>query len=606
MTVEGVGWRPASVVMMAVMLSVVAGQDSLLYPSDVPISMGETLTTSTGELKVEDVTHTTPLGTVLGVKERTKGINPTNTYYYAFRGIPFAEPPVGGLRWADPVDLLGTWPGGHLNATTYRSFCPQYNTQSGRVLGSEDCLFLNVFTPNLPGAYIRGSSNAFGPSRLMAHDIVLVTINYRLGALGYLTTEDETLAGNYGTLDQVSALRWVQANIVHFGGDPSRVTIGGFSAGSASVHLHMLSPLSQGLFHGCIMMSGSSSSSWGLQEHRKSTAVQLGQKLSCPSSPSAALKSCLIGVSTNDLIIAQAAMNRYEFWPFQFCPVIDAGLRKSALLPGPFDSLKPSKVPVLLGSVPDEGLLFAGFVIIMSKMPENITSVYREAVPYVLQIPREDYPKAMTDAVERFYFTQHIKLSYNDFIETLTEVLSDGYMTSCIKKTTESFASAGLPVYKYIYTHRDPDTPVWAAPVYKKLKQLGVTSTILTEGVSHGDDLCLLFNIPQAQGKLSQRDQKVSDLLTSMWSSFVTTGTPLTSKDASFKLPPWTPVQPGEPINYYKISFTPSMVYTPYKNKEMNFWNQLLPSLNQHPTCLHTHITEEMSDKNSCNIPDNV
>ncbi|KAK7072293.1 Carboxylesterase [Halocaridina rubra] len=93
---------------------------------------------------------------------------------------------------------------------------------------------------------MRGSSSAHGGDKLLTRNIVVVTINYRLGALGYLTTEDSVLPGNYGFLDQVSALRWVQRNIVQFGGNPDNVTLGGFSAGGSSTHLHMMSPMSKG------------------------------------------------------------------------------------------------------------------------------------------------------------------------------------------------------------------------------------------------------------------------------------------------------------------------------------------------------------------------
>lgn len=133
------------------------------------------------------------------------------------------------------------------------------------VEGSEDCLFLNVYTPQLPvaenaiellpimvwfhyGALNTGSGNSesFGPEFLMDRNVLLVTLNYRLGAFGFLSTGDDASPGNYGFKDQVAALRWVQENIANFGGDPGRVTIFGQSAGGGSVHHHLLSPLSKG------------------------------------------------------------------------------------------------------------------------------------------------------------------------------------------------------------------------------------------------------------------------------------------------------------------------------------------------------------------------
>ncbi|KDR15588.1 hypothetical protein L798_10533, partial [Zootermopsis nevadensis] len=152
---------------------------------------------------------------------------------------------------------------GTYDATVQGSHCPQQDLMSGKFTGSEDCLFLNVFTKKLPeaseelkavmvwihgGCYKGGSSSpvVYGPDHILAEDVVLVTINYRLGLLGFLSLIEAGIPGNNGMKDQVLALRWVQRNIEHFGGDPGRVTIFGESAGGASVHFHLLSPMSRG------------------------------------------------------------------------------------------------------------------------------------------------------------------------------------------------------------------------------------------------------------------------------------------------------------------------------------------------------------------------
>ena len=136
---------------------------------------------------------------------------------------------------------------------------------------SEDCLYLNIYVPahahegsNLPvmvwihgGALTVGMASMYDGSMLAAtEDVVVVAIQYRLGVLGFFSTGDQHAKGNWGYLDQVAALRWVQQNIVHFGGNPDRVTIFGESAGGTSVSSHVVSPMSQGLFHGAIMESG--------------------------------------------------------------------------------------------------------------------------------------------------------------------------------------------------------------------------------------------------------------------------------------------------------------------------------------------------------------
>uniref|UniRef100_A0A182MY36 Carboxylic ester hydrolase n=1 Tax=Anopheles dirus TaxID=7168 RepID=A0A182MY36_9DIPT len=196
--------------------------------------------------------------------------------YCAFLGIRYAKPPIGELRFADPVRLD---PAGHQNYTAYGSVCPQYdniNRQEG-VQGDEDCLFLNVFAPVLEkgvkypvlvfvhgGSFIAGSGEVHGVDLLMENELIVVTLNYRLGVLGFLKNERQNITGNYGLKDQLAALRWVRRNVHHFGGDPERVTLMGHSAGAASVTHHLYHEHARGLFHGVIVLSGSALAPWAV------------------------------------------------------------------------------------------------------------------------------------------------------------------------------------------------------------------------------------------------------------------------------------------------------------------------------------------------------
>jgi len=196
----------------------------------------------------------------------------------AFRKIPFAQPPVGDLRWRRPAPPTA-WKGVR-DATSFSLPCAQPDLGWNGVKetgSSEDCLYLNVWTPAasaksrrpvmvwIHGGAFEGGSGVdptFDGAALMRHGVVVVTINYRLGVLGFLTHPDldaestRHTSGDYGFYDQLAALRWVQANIARFGGDPRKVTLFGQSAGSASVAALMTSPLSRGLFHQSIMESG--------------------------------------------------------------------------------------------------------------------------------------------------------------------------------------------------------------------------------------------------------------------------------------------------------------------------------------------------------------
>lgn len=198
----------------------------------------------------------------------------------AFRGIPFAAPPVGARRWQGPAPVEA-WPGVR-DATAFGAPCPQpvlgdWNRESAR-LGREDCLSLNVFTHEWPSTrrlpvmvWIHGGGNSggtgstdfFAEGRLQRHGVVLVTINYRLGILGFFAHPALTAAsehrssGNYALLDQIAALRWVRDNIARFGGDPDNVTVFGQSAGAINGAALAASPLASGLFHKAISQSGS-------------------------------------------------------------------------------------------------------------------------------------------------------------------------------------------------------------------------------------------------------------------------------------------------------------------------------------------------------------
>jgi para-nitrobenzyl esterase len=203
----------------------------------------------------------------------------------AFKGIPYAEPPVGDLRWREPTPARG-WTGTR-DTTQFGAICPQHPSATipnAVEIAKEDCLFLNVWIPAWPITgnrpvllWIPGGGNISGGTSEARHDgsllarrgIVVVTINYRLGSFGFfshpaLTAESQHRAsGNQGLLDQVAALDWVRANLSRFGGDPNAITIGGVSAGGVDTTALMASPLTKGKFRAAIMQSGPARSSLG-------------------------------------------------------------------------------------------------------------------------------------------------------------------------------------------------------------------------------------------------------------------------------------------------------------------------------------------------------
>ncbi|XP_045482949.1 juvenile hormone esterase-like [Harmonia axyridis] len=217
---------------------------------------------------------------------------PNNKTFYAFRGIPYAKPPLGELRF-QPPQKPDNWEG-VLDSDAKDRMCIQL-TSNLQPNESEDCLYIHVYTPQIPkegrnvslpvmyvihgGGFETGSPSEIGPQYLMDYDMVIVYVGYRLCFLGFLSTEDLNCPGNNGLKDQQLGLKWVQRNIQSFGGDPKRVTIYGESAGAASVSFHLLAPNSKNLFIGAIQDSGSSLANWAIQTKPTKIAYDFANRI---------------------------------------------------------------------------------------------------------------------------------------------------------------------------------------------------------------------------------------------------------------------------------------------------------------------------------------
>jgi para-nitrobenzyl esterase len=285
---------------------------------------------------------------------------------HAFIGIRYAASPAGQNRWLPPQPVVpGTQP---LDATTPGSACPQPADQFSAPFSSEDCLFLNVWTPadarpfdRLPvffwihgGALVNGAGFGYDPSAMVAQDhIIVVTINYRLGALGWLA--DAALAdaagdsGNYGLMDQQFAMTWVRNNIAHFGGDPFRVTIGGESAGGLSTLSNVASPTAKDLFDRAIVESGAYMlfDIQGLAA-QEALGAKFAAAVGCTGSD-AAIAACLRAAPVTTLLEDQGIINTS---PTSGVATLPQGLSQA------FGSGEFNRVPLIDGSNLNEGRLF--------------------------------------------------------------------------------------------------------------------------------------------------------------------------------------------------------------------------------------------------------
>jgi carboxylesterase type B len=297
-------------------------------------------------------------------------------HYLAFEGIPYAKAPVGELRFEPPQPYTEEW-GGVWDARQPGAACLQWDHlehSTNKLLGDEDCLFVNVYTPGLNasvrypvvvhihgGAFMFGSGAFWNPDHFSRRNFVFVTLNYRLGPLGFLSTENSVVPGNMGLKDQVMALKWVQQNIHGFGGDPEMVTLSGFSAGGASTHLHLMSDMSKGLFHRAIAHSGSALNAWAQADEMFGKTKRIAVEVGCTSSLNEHdIIECLKQKPASDIVNPVSRFQNFLYNPFSpFGPVVEGDHDGSFLVDKPINLLKQKRVhniPVILSATEMEGL----------------------------------------------------------------------------------------------------------------------------------------------------------------------------------------------------------------------------------------------------------
>ncbi|KAK5641623.1 hypothetical protein RI129_010170 [Pyrocoelia pectoralis] len=320
-----------------------------------------------GHGNTENLQVRTPLGDIRGsIIQSALGKS-----IFSFRGIRYAKAPVGELRFKPPIPA-GKWDGVY-DATKDGPLCPQ----PGNITISEDCLLLNVYTTKLssahhnpkrpvmfyihPGGFYVFSavSRWLGPRYFLDQDIVLVTINYRLASLGFISTGDHLAPGNNGLKDQVVALKWVKENIASFGGDPNLVTIMGYSAGGVSVGTHLVSPMSRGLFHRAIAKSDLVFGQWPIGNHQFNLAQKQAQLVGCPDDTSENIITCLKTKSAKELADSLVGFAEYGDDPVLiWTPVIELDFGQERFLTEhPIRSVLNGnfqKVPIMAGITEEE------------------------------------------------------------------------------------------------------------------------------------------------------------------------------------------------------------------------------------------------------------
>ncbi|PNF42097.1 hypothetical protein B7P43_G10290 [Cryptotermes secundus] len=463
--------------------------------------------------------------------------------YYSFQGIPYAKPPVGPLRFQAP-EAPDPWSDVR-DAQTERSVAPQTDIFTGSGFeGDEDCLFLNVYTPKLPeatsdtakpvmvwihgGGFYIGSANTdcYGPDHLIREDVVIVTLNYRLGALGFLSTGDSVIPGNNGLKDQVMALRWVQQNIAQFGGDPGNVTIFGESAGAACVHYHILSPMSEGLFHRAIIQSGCVLSHWAFDDPSvaRRKAFRYAEALGCHTSDSKELLEFLMKVPAKELTDAmEPSLTEEEKHPVPLCFVPTKEFSRNGeetFLPdSPTNILtqgKFHKVPIIIGVTSNEGMFVMKDIAQHPSWYEALSKRFRVPVPHNFRIEENTAKyEELAARIKEFYFgTEPFS---KDTWPKFADLYSDFWFVSGITQTIrKQVAVASIPIYFYCF----------AFDGNFGLYDMELGSNRLP-GACHGAELGYLFQMTIAAERglqLNEDGLRVRSQIVKLWTNFAKSG----------------------------------------------------------------------------------
>ncbi len=459
----------------------------------------------------------------------------------AFLGIPFAKAPVGHLRFKHPQPI-DTWSGIY-NATKLPNSCYQIpDEEFGEFRGStmwnpntrvsEDCLYLNVWVPKTHPklrksavmVWIYGGGFYSGTTTLNLYDgkilaaennIIVVSIGYRVGVLGFLALGDAAAPGNAGLFDQLMGLEWVQHNIAHFGGDPQNVTIFGESAGSVSVSLHLLSPLSRSKFQRAIMQSGVANMPWATvtMEEGKRRSMELATDiLDCPDTDNMEqIVECLRAVPPQ--ILSDKQFVSSGILQFPFVPVIDGAF----LVESPRATLERrnfKKCPILLGSNLNEASFFIIYEL-ADFLKLNRSTMTREQ--FVVSMSRlfqyyPQYPRTINS-----FGLDAIIYRYTNWIDPenqlwnllgLDNSVGDFGFTCNVNEFAHTYASAGEMVYSYYFTYRYSSNP-WPSWM----------------GVLHGDEIIFAFGDPLKPGlNYSKIEQNLSKEIMGYWTNFAKTG----------------------------------------------------------------------------------
>lgn len=502
-----------------------------------------TVSVSASEEKFETIVLDTKLGSVKGLMVKDPD---TGEDIYKFQGIRYGKPPIGPLRFKPP-EKVDVWTETY-DATTYGSVCHQFLPEEMAAFKppkvDEDCLFLNIFLTQLPekntkrsvmvwihgGGLMNGHGDLYDGGWLaLQGDVIVVTLNYRLGIFGFLALDHPAALGNYGIWDQKLALQWIHENIEAFGGDPNSVTIFGESAGGWSVSFQSLIPSNKGLFQRVIAQSGVVTQSGVLNKEMINDAFEdLSRKVDCPVQDMYKFVNCLRDIDAeklNDIADYFAALSNESLsMNTQYQVAVDGELYTDNPLVLLSDvNSEVSKffksLDFMAGTTSNEGNLLPasahrgmqihyGFNITES-VPAKF--LYKGLVdPFVKKVFNND--ANLKKSLYKFYTSD---VSEDDQSLKVTEFLADMIFVYPTTKMLEYHAQGSGGTYQYLFSHESA-TPINVAGPMPKWFQ----------GVGHGEELPYIFNLGSIIPHLSttEEEKRLSRMIIQYWTSFAKTG----------------------------------------------------------------------------------
>ncbi|XP_063822933.1 carboxylesterase 5A-like [Ostrinia nubilalis] len=495
--------------------------------------------------------------------------------YRRFLKVPYASVTGKFQAPGDPPSWKGT-----LNVARGSSRCKQYFSRTRTPIGFKDCLVLNVYTPTvalktpLPvmvfihgGGFYWGSNThlLYNPKHLLKKQVIVVTVNYRLGAFGFLCLRNKGAPGNAGLKDQVAALKWISKNIEYFGGDPNSVTLFGESVGAASVNYLLVSPLTEGLFHRVILQSGSVLMPQAFDEDPIGSASLVATRLGYNSSDPDELLNIFNQVSEEDVTIeTYRDQTNNAFAPYVFRPCLEEPTADAIITAPPRDLLNSSNlnsgITVIIGYNNKEGIKWASKY--NSNGIKNLVQNFTQIIPHNLYFQSKNDKDIFVADVEKIYFGN--KTLDNDILDGLINYFSDAFIMYPSVATTEYFLKyTNISVFNYFFKYDS----------YRNLLK-SASGLRRKPGADHGDELFYLFEPVIYQSLLplqaNSNDYRIINKMTGMWTSFAKTGNPNSKESPNTH---WTKSELNE-LTFLEIDREFQIISLPNKER-IDFWKNV-------------------------------